>query len=343
MDIDYQQLKAGGIIRQKQKDLFSIRLKVPVGNLTSTQLRAIATIAEKFGCGTVHLTMRQGIEIPSVNIGNIDKVIESLKETNITVGACGARVRVITACQGNSLCLHGLGNTQDLALKLDERYYGKSGLPHKFKIGVTGCPNSCIKPQENDVGFMAVAEPVLDESDGNYCTGCGLCVSICPSGAITLESTLKTKLNQRPENDKSDSCKLEAVGGNSKREDNRDEKINFEKEALNQEESNKPIINLKKCYKDAKCVFSCPSNALKIGRFGWNVFIGGKWGKEPQLGVKILEFLPTDEVVLVVDKILTAYINLAEKGERLGKLINRIGIDKFCELMEKCYGNKCSA
>jgi dissimilatory sulfite reductase (desulfoviridin) alpha/beta subunit len=50
-----------------------------------------------------------------------------------------------------------------LAKILDERFYGRYGLPHKFKMGVTGCPNSCTKPQEHDLGLMAVIEPALDE------------------------------------------------------------------------------------------------------------------------------------------------------------------------------------
>ncbi|MFR0781422.1 MAG: hypothetical protein ACLSHP_00200 [Coprococcus sp.] len=26
-------------------------------------------------------------------------------------------------------------------------------LPHKFKFGVTGCQNNCLKAEENDVGI----------------------------------------------------------------------------------------------------------------------------------------------------------------------------------------------
>jgi len=300
MNVDFQQLKAGGIIRQKQKDFFSIRLKIPLGNLQSEQLIGIAKISEKYGKGRIHLTMRQGIEIPYVRIDDIERVINSLKEIGLILGACGARVRVITACQGDSLCPHGLGNTQELALKLDELYYGRSGLPHKFKIGVTGCPNSCIKPQENDVGFMAVAEPILDESNDNLCTGCGLCVSVCPAGAIKLAENIPYPAPTL-------------------------------KQQKNKDRMAKPLFNLSKCYKDAKCVFSCPANALKTGRSGWNVFLGGKWGKEPQLGIKILEFLSTSEAVVLVGKILDAYIKLAKKGERVGSVINRIGMEKFKE------------
>ena len=37
----------------------------------------------------------------------------------------------------------------------DEYYIGWADikLPHKFKIGIGGCPNSCVKPALNDFGI----------------------------------------------------------------------------------------------------------------------------------------------------------------------------------------------
>jgi dissimilatory sulfite reductase (desulfoviridin) alpha/beta subunit len=93
----------------------------------------------------------------------VDKVRSELEDVGLIFGACGPRVRVIVACQGNAIYWCALGDTQSLAKILDERFYGRYGLPHKFKMGVTGCPNSCTKPQEHDLGLMAVIEPALDE------------------------------------------------------------------------------------------------------------------------------------------------------------------------------------
>lgn len=45
-------------------------------------------------------------------------------------------------------------------------------LPHKFKIAVGGCPNSCIKPALNDFGIEGHRVPVFDESK---CRGCTVC------------------------------------------------------------------------------------------------------------------------------------------------------------------------
>jgi dissimilatory sulfite reductase (desulfoviridin) alpha/beta subunit len=50
-------------------------------------------------------------------------------------------------------------------------------------------------------------------------------------------------------------------------------------------------------------VYLSALDALKIKRSGWDLFVGGKWGRRPQLGVKLYEFLREDEVPPLVEKI----------------------------------------
>ena len=57
MATDYATLKKGGFMRQKQKNHFSLRLRVVGGQLTAKQLAKIAEVAEEYGHGYVHLTL----------------------------------------------------------------------------------------------------------------------------------------------------------------------------------------------------------------------------------------------------------------------------------------------
>lgn len=181
---DLAELKSGGLMKQKEDDLFSLRLHTVGGYVTTEQLTKLAEVARKYGRDHIHLTTRQGIEVPYVAFDQIEEVVSELSEVELGLGACGPRVRTIIACQGAS-CLHGVIDPQSLARKLDAQYFGKSGLPHKFKIAITGCVNSCAKPQENDLGIIGIVEKSFDEE---LCNQCEVCVHVCPSpGTLKLE------------------------------------------------------------------------------------------------------------------------------------------------------------
>lgn len=183
MATDYAALKKGGFMRQKQKNHFSLRLRVVGGNLTAGQLAKIAEVSDQYGQGYVHLTSRQSVEIPFIKLEQIDEVKASLEEGNVSPGVCGPRVRTVTACQGEAICPSGCIDTYALAKELDERYYARE-LPHKFKFGITGCQNNCLKAEENDLGIKGgIQVKWIPEQ----CIQCGVCVKACRSGAITME------------------------------------------------------------------------------------------------------------------------------------------------------------
>ena len=183
MATDYTTLKKGGFMKQKQKDHFSLRLSVVGGQVTAEQLVAITEVAKKYGRGYIHLTSRQGVEIPYIKLEDIDAVKDALAEGGVTPGVCGPRVRTITACQGSAVCPNGCIETEDLAKELNERYFGKE-LPHKFKFGITGCQNNCLKAEENDLGIKGgVRVSWIEEK----CINCGVCAKVCREGALQIK------------------------------------------------------------------------------------------------------------------------------------------------------------
>ncbi len=167
-------------MRQKQPDYYVMRLKAVAGDLSASDLIAIASVAEQYGRGFVHLSTRQGVEIHYVHRDNLEPARLALQQAGIEMGACGPRVRVIVACPGGETCRWGVIDTKKLARELDTRYF-KQETPSKFKLAVTGCANNCTKANENDIGIRGAIEP---EWSSPECTDCGLCVSLCPLSAI---------------------------------------------------------------------------------------------------------------------------------------------------------------
>ena len=179
-ELDLAALSRVGMMRQKQPGYYVMRLKAVAGDLKASELACIASVAEKYGKGFVHLSTRQGVEIHYVHSDNLEKARLELQESGIEMGACGPRVRVIVACPGDDSCRWGVIDTKKMAKELDSLYF-KQETPSKFKFAVTGCSNNCTKANENDIGVRGAIEPLWVQ---DVCTDCGLCIPLCPVNAI---------------------------------------------------------------------------------------------------------------------------------------------------------------
>jgi len=211
-------VKGRGFLRNRGTDCFSGRIVTVAGLFTPDQLYAIAECSEKYGNGKVIFTARLAAEIVGIPFDKIPEAEAFMAERGLYFGGTGAKVRPITACKGTT-CVYGNIDTQALAKVIYDKFYigmRDVKLPHKFKIGVGGCPNSCMKPSLNDVGVegcrafsfdselcrgckkCVVAESCPTKAvsvvngkaviDTSKCTSCGVCVGKCPFGAVPKEA-----------------------------------------------------------------------------------------------------------------------------------------------------------
>ncbi|MBI2858695.1 MAG: 4Fe-4S binding protein [Chloroflexi bacterium] len=188
--LDFDKLKSGGFIKQTQKDLFTVRLRCPGGKVTAERLHTAAEIAEKYGRGEVHISVRQSVEVPYVSYKHFDEVNAVLARIGWSVASCGPRIRVPTACAGCTYNPNGLTDTQAICAEVDRRYFGTATGHHKFKISFSGCPIDCFRTREMDLGFQGVLDPELKQ---DLCTGCELCVKACEEHALKMEDDLPVR------------------------------------------------------------------------------------------------------------------------------------------------------
>lgn len=279
--IDLGAMKTGGFIKQKEKDLFVIRLRVPVGKINAEHLRIVSEVAEKYGTGKLHLTVRQGIELQDIPFDQLQNARDELEAAGVRIGACGPRFRVVTACPGLGVCPNGLAPSAELGIAADDRFYGQPeglDLPHKFKVTFAGCTSCCPKPQENDVGFHGQVESELFAAE---CNGCGVCEVTCKEGAIVMG------------------------------------------------DDGLPIKDESKCIYCGDCISSCPTDAWVPKRTGLAAYAGGRWGRHPELGKKVADFVSPEEAMDVIAGVLKFYKEEGRRGERLGVTINRVGLDEL--------------
>ncbi len=300
--------KKVGMIQQRQKEYFAMRLRVVGGDLTADQLRKIADVADRYGRSGVHLSTRQGVEIHYVHHTNLEKARQELASAGVGMGACGPRVRIVAACPGNATCRWGIIDTKSVARDLDQRYFGVD-TPHKFKMAVTGCPHNCAKATENDIGVMGA---ILPHWDAGACIDCQLCVNTCPTKAIAREGVARPSWPR---------C-VEGVPPSNRGHDARDTDRRHGAVA-------RYVLDEDRCINCSICTSSCPASSWTPAGTGYNLFIGGTMGKIPRLATLLKRLIPDkEELYRLIENSLRYYQQHGRKKERFGHMIDRIGVEK---------------
>jgi dissimilatory sulfite reductase (desulfoviridin) alpha/beta subunit len=153
--LDINELKKGGMVPLREKDMFSIWVKTESCNLNSKQLRKIADITDKYARGFLLFTSRQIPIIPFVNVAHIFDVKRELAEAEMGMDHNGPIVRNLNICYSDQICDDGAVNCIPLGEKL-EKFFG-SQLAHKIKIGAVGCSKDCVMSRVlNDLSLVGV-------------------------------------------------------------------------------------------------------------------------------------------------------------------------------------------
>lgn len=170
MNIDYEDLKKRGFLKQRQDGFVILRTRTTGGVYKKEELKKLSEIAEKYGRGLIHPTTRQGLEIPFVKVEDTAAVEKELEKAGIASGTSGARLRAVTSCPGNNWCRFGLINTFGFIERIEKDLGIKCGtdLPHKFKIAVSGCPNTCTRPQASDIGVHGQIDASSPDKRAGY-------------------------------------------------------------------------------------------------------------------------------------------------------------------------------
>ncbi|NQS76323.1 MAG: NAD(P)/FAD-dependent oxidoreductase [Peptococcaceae bacterium] len=153
-----------GAVLQRDQETYAVVPHMPGGLVTPDGLRKIADVAEKYNAQALKLTSSQRLAIVGLKKEDLDNVWQELDmKPGAAIGLC---VRSIKFCPGTTFCKRGQQDAVGLGLKLDERYHGLE-LPSKFKIGVSGCANSCAENHFRDVGVMGLPKGFRLMAGGN--------------------------------------------------------------------------------------------------------------------------------------------------------------------------------
>lgn len=148
-----------GTYGQRQDGVQMLRVKIPQGILTGSQLRTLADIATRYSRGFCHVTTRQNIQYHFVPLAQVEAAMRELGEEGLTTReACSNAVRNITGCPYAGTSVNEIFDITPYAERMT-RYWLRhplSGiLPRKFKIAFEGCEDDHVFSAINDIGLRA--------------------------------------------------------------------------------------------------------------------------------------------------------------------------------------------
>jgi sulfite reductase (ferredoxin) len=141
-------------------DHFMMRIGIPNGIISSSQLRTIGGITRKYARNLADITVRQNIQLHWLTIESLPEVVDALDAIGLSPkGACGDVVRNVTGCPLAGVDHDELIDASPIALEIAHLLTANPdfyNLPRKFKICVTGCPTWCSYPEINDIALTPV-------------------------------------------------------------------------------------------------------------------------------------------------------------------------------------------
>jgi sulfite reductase (ferredoxin) len=179
----------------KATEYFMMRIGLPNGLLTSTQLRVIADLTKKYARNLADITTRQNIQLHWLTIESLPEIVDALTAVGLSPkGACGDVVRNVTGCPLAGLHSHEIIDASPLAVEIAHKLTANPefyNLPRKFKISVTGCPEWCSYPEINDVALTAIKRNVSGEEEIGYTLRVGGGLSTEPHLAVRIPAFIR--------------------------------------------------------------------------------------------------------------------------------------------------------
>ena len=161
-----------GIHAQKQPRRFYVGVVLPVGRMTVEQMHGLATIAERFGSGTIRLTVWQNLLISDIDEAKIADVKQAIESLGLGWNASSVRSGLV-ACTGNAGCKFSASDTKTHAMILARYLEERVSLDQPINIHLTGCHHSCAQHYIGDIGLEATKVEVEEEMIEGYhlCVG----------------------------------------------------------------------------------------------------------------------------------------------------------------------------
>jgi len=155
-DDAYARWRVTNVRPQKQFGYVMAVATVPLGDVTSDQLRVIAELARAFGDGTVRVTTDQDLLFRWVNASDVRRLYGSLAAAGLGLADAGT-IADVASCPGAETCRLAVTQSRGLGRLLEEHLRARPDLVEQAdgaRIKISGCPNGCGQHHVATIGFQ---------------------------------------------------------------------------------------------------------------------------------------------------------------------------------------------
>jgi sulfite reductase beta subunit len=295
-------------VAESGDEIYSVR--IASARLASTAwIERVLQIADKYCDGYLRWTTRNNVEFLVSDKSKVAPLLKELKEKGYLVGGTGKGITNIVHTQGWVHChtpaTDASGIVKSVMDELADYFTGVKTLPAKLRISLACCLNMCGAVHCSDIAILGVHRkpPYIDHAALKIQCELPTLVASCPTGAIKIKPKEGTV-----------------------------------------------EVNQPRCMFCGNCYTMCPAMPLadKEGD-GIAILVGGKIANArstPKFSKMIIPFIPNEpprwpSTVKVVKHLVETYAAHANKYERMGDWVERIGWERFFDLTGIPFDAKC--
>jgi sulfite reductase (NADPH) hemoprotein beta-component len=169
-DEAYARWKATNVRQQRQFGYVIATATIPLGDLTSEQMRVVAELAEAYADGAVRVTTDQDLVFRWVAVGHLRELHRRLAAASLGL-AEASTVADVTSCPGAESCRLAVTQSRGLGRLLEDHLRARPDLIEAAdgaRIKISGCPNGCGQHHIATIGFQGSVRRVGQKAVPQY-------------------------------------------------------------------------------------------------------------------------------------------------------------------------------
>jgi sulfite reductase (NADPH) hemoprotein beta-component len=166
----YARWRLTNVRPQRQDGFVQVVTMVPLGDLTSEQMRVVAELAQSYGDGTIRLTPDQDLVLRWVKKTDLKELYRRLSAASLGL-AEASTVADVLSCPGAECCRLAVTQSRGLGRLLEEHLRSRPDLiaaADGARIKISGCPNGCGQHHVATIGFQGSVRKVAGRAVPQY-------------------------------------------------------------------------------------------------------------------------------------------------------------------------------